>query len=520
MPTASPVNFPGPVAEAFYHDDRPVAGIVGPVGSGKTTTLMLSRIRRARMMPRSVIDGVRHYKLVVTRETYRQLWSTTIPSYLETVPRALGAWAGGRGAPVTHTVRFADEYGDIEWIAEFMAFGDDIVAAMRGIQATDLWLSEADTNPVEVLTAGIGRINRWPGQKHFEGYPSELRSYGQIACDFNAPEPENWSVGVFYDKAGRDRMEKNLGISIGFHKQPGGRDPGAENMHNLPPGYYETQVATNTLAGRGDMIARLVDNRITHMKAGAPVFEREYSPAIHCRSGIRPDPDLPLRIGLDQGFIGAAVIGQFRPPYHWTIFADLMFPKERLMAREFGRRLAELLEGPRFAKLPIMGAWGDMAGEHGASQASDENATWNLLVGQAGGFRVRPQRIGANRIQPRLEAVRAALEYLHGGEPGLVIDGDHCPHLAAAFSARYVWADEIDKRGDKRKVPDKSLPEANAMDALQYLMLSEVRGDGMSPISGMGAARGAWPPRHPGAAQPAGLKTGYDPLDPYAGGAR
>lgn len=66
---------------------------------------------------------------------------------------------------------------------------------------------------------------------------------------------------------------------IGFHNQPGGRDAGAENLANLAPGYYATQVATMKLAGRGDMIARLIDNRITFLRAGDPVFRREFNPS-------------------------------------------------------------------------------------------------------------------------------------------------------------------------------------------------------------------------------------------------
>ena len=516
MPELRALAFPGPIARAFFHDDSAVVGIQGPVGSGKTTTLNYSRIRRARQMPRSVIDGVRRYKLLGVRETYRELWSSTIPSYLEVIPKALGQWAGGRGAPVSHTVEFEDEFGPIEWIAEFMAFGDDIVGAMRGIQTTDLWLSEADTNPVEVLTTGIGRIKRWPGARHFEGYADVQRSYGQVVCDFNAPDRDNWAFQVFHDEEHRARVAAELGVSIAFHNQPGARQAGAENLANLPPDYYSTQVATMKLAGRGDMIARMVDNRITYLRAGDPVFRREFSPGIHVsETSLEVDSALPLLIGLDQGFLGAAVVAQFAPPGHWRILAELMFPRERLMAREFGNRLRDLLD-ERFPGMMVEGAWGDMAGEHGASQAADENATWNMLVGRAAGIVVKPQRIGSNRIQPRLEAGRAALGYLHGGNPGLIIDGVHCKLLPAAFEARYVWTDEVNASGDRRKVPDKRIVEANVMDALQYLMLSRVRGDGMSPTSFTAAA----PRRMRGEpeARP-GLRTGYDPLDPYARGA-
>lgn len=514
MPVAKPLSFPGPIAQAFYFDDAPVVGIQGPVGSGKTTTLIYSRIRRAVQMPRSVIDGVRRYKLLGVRETYRQLWSSTIPSYLETIPKELGRWSGGRGAPVSHSVQFEDEYGPIEWLAEFMAFGDDVVGSMRGIQATDIWLNEADTNPVDVLTTGVGRIKRWPGMRHFEGYPEGVGSYGQIVCDMNAPDRDNWTYRVFHDAAERGRMATELDVEIAFHNQPGGRAPGAENVQNLPADYYTTQIAAMRLAGRGDMIARMVDNQITYLRAGEPVFVREFNPAIHvARDGLEPDGDLPLRIGLDQGFIGAAVILQLRPPFHWRALGEVMFPRERLMAKTFGARLADYLDR-RFPRLPVMAGWGDMAGEHGASQGADENATWNLLVGQAAGFRVLPQRIGSNRIQPRLEAVRAALEYLDGGQPGLVIDGLHCPQLEAAFAARYVWTDEINSTGDRRKVPDKRLVEANVMDALQYALLAEVRADGMSRTSLRQNV--SEPRRRPGAREAVtGLARGWGVLQPY-----
>jgi hypothetical protein len=516
MPIGKPIRFPGPIAQAFYADDRPVIGIQGPVGSGKTTTLIYSRIRRAVTMPRSSIDKVRRYKLLAVRETYRQLWSSTIPSYLETIPKALGQWSGGRGAPVSHRIELDDGHGLIEWVAEFMAFGDDIIASMRGIQTTDLWLNEADTNPVDVLTTGVGRIKRWPGQRHFEGYPDAFRSYGQVACDFNAPDRDNWAYGVFHKAEERARIERELGISVAFYNQPGGREPGAENLANLPKDYYQTQIAAMTLAGRGDMIKRMVDNQVTYLRVGDPVFRREFNPTIHVsRAPIPPVPGVPLRIGLDQGFVGAAVVVQRIRPGVRRVLAELLFPRERLMARVFGMRLRDMLDA-RFPGYEIEGAWGDMAGEHGASQAADENATWNLLVGLAAGFSVKPQRIGSNRLQPRLEAVRAALEHIEGGEPGLLIDGENCPYLHAAFEARYVWTDEIDRHGDKRKVPDKSLPEANVMDALQYELLSEVRADGVSPES----FRRAPAPRRGAPAPAPGLRTGYSVLDPYAGRGR
>jgi hypothetical protein len=483
--------FPGPIAEALYWSDDDIAGIQGPVGSGKTTTTLKSRLRRAMMMPRSTIDGWRRYKLLVVRETYRQLWSTTIPSYLEVFPRHLGAWSGGRGAPVSHVVQFDDGHGPIEFRVEFMAFGDDVISSLRGVQTTDIWLNETDTVPVEVLTAGIGRIDRWPGAQHFEGYPPALRGYGQIVCDFNAPDEDNWTFRMFHDAEERQRITEALTaglpegarpIRIAFFNQPGYGQPGCENLAKLSAAYYPRQLAAMRLQGRGDMIDRLIYNRIVYLRAGEPVFKREFNRRMHvAEAAIPPEPGAGLMIGLDQGFKGAAVIAQFLEPFHWRVLGELHFPNDRLMAAEFGQRLARLIED-RWPGWPIEGGWGDMAGEHGASQAADENDTWNRLVGRAAGFRVRPQKIGTNRVQPRLEAVRAALEHVHGGQPGLLIDPS-CRFLIRGFEARYVWKDEVDASGDKRKTPDKSLTEANVMDALQYLLLSKHRANGLSPIS-------------------------------------
>lgn len=537
LPDIDSGDFPGPIAEAFFWDDGDIVGIQGPVGSGKTTTLLKSRLRRAVMMPRSTIDGVRRYKLLAIRETYRQIWATTIPSYLESFPKNLGEWSGGRGAPVTHKILFDDGAGPIEVLTEFMAFGDDIIASMRGVQTTDIWLNEADTMPVDALSVGIGRIDRWPGLRHFAGYPPELQGYGQIVCDFNAPDEDNWTFKVFHDEAERTRMAelmsqaiadaaKEKGVAAGklvrieFYNQPGYGQPGCENLQNLSPSYYPRQIASMTLSGKGDQLDRLVYNKIVYLRAGEPVFRREFNRRIHvAEATIIPEQGVPLMIGLDQGFKGAAVIAQFLDPHHWRFLAELHFPAERLMAAEFGRRLANLLE-IRFPHHRVEGAWGDMAGEHGASQAADENDTWNRIVSKAAGIQIRPQRIGTNRLQPRLEAIRASLEFMHAGQPGLLIDPS-CRFLIRGFEARYIWTDEVNASGDKRKVPDKSMTEANVMDAGQYLLLSKHRGNGLSNISfpegkssllGQGGGRMMGRPNTRAAGmQPAS----YDVLNPY-----
>jgi len=469
---------------------------------------------------------VRRYKLVATRETYRQLWSSTIPSYLETFPKSLGTWSGGRGDPVRHVIQFEDEHGPIEFVVEFLAFGDNIVQSMRGIQCTDMWLNEADTLPDEVLGAGIGRINRYPAREHLEGYPAHMRSYGQICADFNAPDEDSWTFRFFHDADKRADLGRELSrnlpegaraVEIAFFNQPGFGEAGCENLQNLSPDYYQVQIAANKLIGRGDMNARLVFNKVVYLRAGDPVFKDQFNRRIHVSDvPLVPWQGVALRIGLDQGFKAAAIIAQFDTPFRWQVLGELHFPNERLMGREFGRRLRDYLD-EHFAGLRVDGGWADLAGEAGASAAADENDSWNLMCARAAKISIRPQRIGNNTITTRLEAVRAPLEYLHAATPGLVID-PRCRFLIRGFESRYVWTEEVNATGDKRKVPDKSKTEANVMDALQYVLLSEHRGDGTSPISfpdtrGQLGHNGG-PPL---SGDHGGLQTGWDVLSPYGG---
>ena len=483
---------PGPKAEAFFNDDSEVIAMRGPVGSGKTTSNLRSRIRRAIMSPRSVIDGKRRYKCVIARATYRQLWQTTIPSWWEVMPKHIGKWSGGRGDPVTHRIEWSDEHGPIEMIVEFLAFGEspaEITANMRGLQTTDLLLEEGDTNPVTVLTVGSGRINRYPQKIHLAGYPPEQRDYGQIAVTYNATDVENWTVTTLEGDgddpaaaAARKAFEEE-GIRINFYRQPGYGEKDMENIDVMGLKYYRNQIATMTAAGQTDDIERLVYNRNSYVVEGTPVFKRDYNPAMH-QSPVPLDlwPGVPLRLGFDQGLYGACVVTQWVPPYRWQVLGEFWRPY-RMTAQEFGEQLLEFLN-ERWPDQTIEIGFGDMAGENDTG-AAGENAVWNRVVGNAINIYIHPQTSGANRIQPRLAAIRAGLansvSTAEGAAPCLLIDPS-CKGLIRGFRARYVWSDKPNPNGEKTRKPDKSKREADIMDALGYVMLSQSPVEGMPPV--------------------------------------
>lgn len=515
---------PGPVAGAFFMSDADVIGIRGPVGSGKTTAHLRSRIRRAKMMPLSAIDGRRRYKVTIVRETYRQLWATTIPSWWSVMPKGLGRWSGGRGDPVTHAITFEDQWGPIDFIAEFLAFGSspgEIDANARGLQTTDLAMEEADTNPVAGFTKGITRIDRYPGREHFANLPRERQSYGQVSCSYNAPDEDNWTVRVIEgenldDEARQVRQSlADEGVEIRFFRQPGFNEPGCENLHNLGPKYYPRAIAGMRAEGRGNDVERLIYNQIGFIRVGDPVFRGHFRRNTHVSPvPLTPVPGVPLRIGLDQGYFGAAVIGQFIRPFQWRILAELSF-KDGSFAPQFGRALRELLTA-RFPGLPIYSpAYCDMAG---TATESLEDVTWMNQVAEHARLEIEPQRLGGNRIEPRLAVWRAAMDWEQFGVPGLIIDPS-CKVLIRGLENDYVWDQDVDKAENRgRKPKKKGVRAADVIDGGGYMMLGESLPDGRPLTSQLTeeGQRGLDAPRSEDFA-PTGMSVGSYDFNPMEG---
>ncbi|MEO1606743.1 MAG: hypothetical protein AAFU34_15605 [Pseudomonadota bacterium] len=485
----------GPVADAYMLSDADIIGLMGPVGSGKTTANLRHFFRRARFMPKSNIDGIRRYKVTMVRATYRQLWSTTIPSWLEVMPKSEGRWSGGRGDPVTHFIEYWDEFGKIEFTIEFQAFGTsvaEIEANIRGLQTTDLSLDEADTVHPTVLTKGLGRIDRYPSKRHyqataeFEAVPRELQSQGQISCVFNAPDVGNYTVRVFKidttnagldtDEGARARRElEDKGVRIEFYRQPGYGEDGCENLHNLGDKYYERQIAGMRAEGRSNDIKRLIYNKMGFVRIGDPVFENQFDEQKHvARKVMDPDPRIPLMIGLDQGYFGAAVIGQFVAPFQWRIYAELYFANGSF-APQFGEALKRLLKTERFRKIPIGDVFCDLAG---SQKESVEDQTWISEVSAASGLEIEPQQLGGNRVAPRLAVWAAAMDNDIMGRQGLLICPS-CQLLIRGLANDYVWTQDTDAAENaSRKPKKKGIRAADVIDAGGYMMMSKSEPDG------------------------------------------
>lgn len=397
---------PGPTIAAMLRSRARIVGVMGPQGGGKTTGMIVHVLHKASLQPRSPLDGVARYRCIVWMRTYRELWSKVIPDWLEWVPmKAPGIkidWIGGRDNPAEHNFTFKVMDAGAPKIVQaqvwFRAVGDQTpFEAAKGLHPTDGWLPEATSATEEMRIALAGRLGRYPAAEH-GGAP-----HRQLLCDWNAGDPYNWTSRYFI-------LEKPEGLVLGedgvplveFFRQPGGREAGAENLHNLPPGYYEDQIELN--ADNPDWIRRMIDNKLGFIRDGKPVYDTFDEDHHVAKAPLVPWRGVPLLIAADAGLTPAAVIGQRNDFGEWQILDEIVTGAgQQAGAEAFGKRIAEVLDGPRYAGIPKPKiGWADPSSGNALEASSEgENATllsWMKIVSAASSINFRPSRCRNNPV--------------------------------------------------------------------------------------------------------------------------
>lgn len=461
---------PGPVAAAFMSSTAMLQIINGPIGSGKTTACLIKAIRLAMnqqpskgktMLINNVERPVREFKIAIIRDTYRQLWRSTIPSWNKRVPQTVGEWSGTKDGPAVHRVPFVLADGSVvDFIAEFGALGDnDIEEFMRGYEPTAWYLNEADLLAKEVLTFGIGRAGRYPDMS--VGGPSW---YG-ILMDCNAPTLNNWLYERFFKKPVQSIEielpdDTKVTWTAELYRQPGGRSPGAENLENLAKGYYQLQCVDQ----EAWYIARMIDNKPGYSRAGRPIYE-DFNDILHVSpEDLRPLEHIGLGIGIDAGGSPAAVFSQ-RLPNGVRHVLDELVTEQGTGPIRFGEMVAQRLQErfPNFTPNMIR-AWADPSAVYGADKERGEE-DWTQIVSAHAGITIQPAP--TNTPSVRWEAVRKGLMQLIDGKPAFVLS-PRCVVLREGFNSGYRFR-KLNIPGEERYSEEADKNQySHPHDALQY----------------------------------------------------
>ncbi|MFG1300356.1 hypothetical protein V5F49_11235 [Xanthobacter sp. V3C-3] len=448
---------PGPVSQAFALDFASlVKFFMGPVGAGKTTTCIFASQAFSAAMP-TCSDGVVRSKGVVVRDSFRTLEKTTLASWFTWFPKDHPGWdyTGGNDRPAVHTLRFQLPGGRVlESITEFVGIGEKRVEdILRGWEGSWAWMNEADLMSEDVLDYLTQRIRRYPSKRLL---PAGVDAPGMVMGDLNAPDIDNFVY---------KRFVEDLPEGWRFYVQPGGMDPGAENLGNLPRDYYQRMIA-----GKQDWwVRRFIHNRFGYSRFGHPVYP-EFNELLHVApQELTARPGVPLVLCMDAGLSPAALVLQPLPDGQILVLDELV-PGHGVGPARFAGAIVQLLV-ERYPGCDIRTAVADPAALHGADTEAGE-LSWIETVGKAISHPVMP--CFTNEPALRTEAVRLRLvTMIDGRRPGLLIS-PRCRKLVQGFAYGYRFENV---RKDSTS-PFKEKPEKNDFshvhDALQYGVLEIV----------------------------------------------
>ena len=439
----------GDVVRSFHLSQAFVRGLMGPVGSSKSSACCMELFIKACSQKAHL--GVRKTRWAVLRNTFGELKSTTIRTWKQWFPEEIASFKWD--SPITAVLKMPLPDGtrlDME-VLFFPLDRPEETGKLRSLELTGAWMNEASEMAKAVLDMLTQRVGRFPAIR--EGGPT----WSGILLDTNPPDDDSW----YYRLAEKDKPE-----GWEFFRQPGGlierngeysENPEAENIPNLPGGY---DYYRRMLAGKDkEWIKVFVLGQYGTITDNRPVYP-EYNDELHIKE-VDVNEKLPLIVGFDFGLTPAAVICQVSPGGQFRVLDELY--AEDMGIRQFARDVVKPHLAINYRGL-VVAAVGDPAGM--ARKDTDEKTCFMELAEE--GFACVPA--SSNSFVARREAVAKYLTRLTGGTPAFALH-PRCDMIRRGFMGRYGYK-RLQVVGEERyrDVADKN-KFSHPHDALQYAAL-------------------------------------------------
>jgi len=461
-----------PTVWKFLNDDSFVRGMVGPVGSGKSYACCAEIFKRAIQQKPSKRDGIKYSRFVIVRNSYPMLKTTTLKTWLELFPEHIYG-AVRHSPPITHHIKLPSREGaagiDLEVI--FLALDQPKdVRKLLSLEVTGGWINEARELPKSIVDGLTHRVGRYPVKE--DGGPT----WRGVILDTNPCDDDHWIYrlsekeppkgrfawkffrqppGVFEAKDVPDEMPEAQGYVFAASKWWKTNDK-AENLNNLPVGYYEQLLGGKNL----DWIRCYAEGKFTYVQEGKPVWS-EYDDASMVDDCQVLDGE-PIQIGLDFGLTPAAVFAQRTPKGVWNVLHELVTFDMGL--ERFCTLLKEDIN--RYFPKHELSIWGDPAGMQ--RDQIFENTSFDHLKNVHGLF-AKPT--ATNDFRTRREALAMPMSRLIDNKPGFRVDRK-CVRLRKSLSGGYHFKRVAIGAGQERfrDTPNKN-EHSHIGDAAGYCLL-------------------------------------------------
>ena len=474
-PAVTKLDFSGSHTVAkFMRSKGFVRGIMGPVGSGKSYACCAELWRRAVQQKPSPRDGIKYSRFAIVRNTHPMLRTTTLKTWMELMPEHI--WGNVKYAPpITHHIKLPSK-GDaagIDCEVIFLALDDPKdVRKLLSLELTGAWVNECRELPKAVIDGLTHRVGRYPTKA--DGGPT----WHGVILDSNPCDTDHWYFNLAEGKdrpTGKyaweffkqppgvmevetDEVPEDMPEASGFIQAAGKwwrTNPKAENLKNLPTGYYEQLLGGKKL----DWIKCYAKGDYTYVQEGMPIWP-EYDDT-SMSMDLEPEPGIPIQVGLDFGLTPAAVFAQRMPNGRWHVLHELVTFDMGL------NRFVQMLKddmGIYFPKYQFM-IWGDPAGEQRdqiyETTAFDHMRTMDMLA--------RP--CATNDFKVRREAMAIPMQRLIEGKPGFLVN-KKCERLRKSLSGGYHFKRVSMGAGQERyrSTPNKN-EHSHIGDAAGYCLL-------------------------------------------------
>ena len=445
----------GPVARAFHNSNAFIRAIKGPIGSGKSVTCAMDIMMHALNQPVGH-DGFARSRVVIVRNTFPELKSTTIKTWLDWFPE--------------------ETFGKVRWdspITQLLTLGPnrtleaiflacdrpDDVKKLLSLETSWVWLNEVRELPKAVLDAASGRVGRYPSARTGSGIYHPC-----LIMDTNPPDDDHW----YYRLAEEERPD-----DWDFFDQPSGLSAEAENLDwlNQTPETIQLALGDRRRRDQGrQYYERLISGKDpnwvkVYVKAeygsiadGRAVFP-EFNDNIHVSKDIlRPHNGLPLYLSFDFGLTPACVVFQVSSRGQFRVLDEIV--GEDLGLAQFIDTQVKPLLAMKYPGMKIISLH-DPAGTQ-RSQANE--VTCRQILKNTG---LNPSSVSTNAFTPRRESVAYFLTRLIDGEPAFILSAT-IKRLRKALNGDYRFK-RINVPGEDRykDVPDKNM-SSHIAEALGY----------------------------------------------------